>query len=439
MQKGSKNKIFHEPFAGTAAVSIELLQQPLLFDWQVRLSDMDGCLVGFWQAVLNNPEALIADIEKFEPTVEAFFDLRDKELLQPCEFLALHQMSYSGLGRKSQGPLGGRKQSGAYKVGDRWNPEGLVSRVRELNRLMAGRVQIEQADVFDILRRNEGGVWYLDPPYYEKGGALYEHSFGAEDHKRLRDALENCSGWMLSYDDHPEICKLYSGFHLENLNIKYTVNQGKEQKVNPTKDLLIGSSKDTWTPRIMLDKSKSAAADQADALLIKKINAALRAADEAQAEHVSRSKAVGLLLLEAKKLHPKVKDFEAYLERVDGLHLSRAYDLMKLAGGRTTDAELREEARKRKRKERAKPKPKPEPKDRTEPEPKAEPFRDVTEFTERRKTEYTQTPAAVSATNLREFEYACRTYLPMLNEADLTKARAFVTLEEWRPKAKKVA
>jgi hypothetical protein len=108
---------------------------------------------------------------------------------------------------------------------------------------------------------------------------------------------------------------------------------------------------------------------KADALLLTKINVAVKAANEAetsvttaQAELVSRSKAVGLLLLEAKKLHPKVNDFEAYLKRVDGLKLSRAYDLLKLAGGRTTDAELREEARNRKRKSRAKPKTKPEPK-----------------------------------------------------------------------------
>ena len=55
----------------------------------------------------------------------------------------------------------------------------------------------------------------------------------------------------------------------------------------------------------------------------------------AQAELVSRSKRVGMLLLEAKKLHPAVKDFEAFLKKVDGLKLSRAYDLLRLAGGRT--------------------------------------------------------------------------------------------------------
>jgi hypothetical protein len=34
-----------------------------------------------------------------------------------------------------------------------------------------------------------------------------------------------------------------------------------------------------------------------------------------------------LPLLEAKKLHPKVKDFNAFLSRVEGLKLSHAYDL----------------------------------------------------------------------------------------------------------------
>jgi hypothetical protein len=107
--------------------------------------------------------------------------------------------------------------------------------------------------------------------------------------------------------------------------------------------------------------------DQDD--LLAKLNEAVAAANEAeakvataQADLVSRSKAVGLLLLEAKKLYPAVKDFEAFLKRVDGLKLSRAYDLLRLAGGRTTDEELRKEARDRKQKSRAKKKlPRPAP------------------------------------------------------------------------------
>ena len=98
-----------------------------------------------------------------------------------------------------------------------------------------------------------------------------------------------------------------------------------------------------------------------DTELLTKLNEAVKAANvaehsvtTAQAELASRSKAVGLLLLEAKKLHPKVKDFDAFLKKVHGLKLSRAYELLRLAGGRTTDQELKKENRERQRKSRAK-------------------------------------------------------------------------------------
>jgi hypothetical protein len=104
-----------------------------------------------------------------------------------------------------------------------------------------------------------------------------------------------------------------------------------------------------------------------------RLNVAVAAANEAHGELVSRSKAVGLLLLEAKKLHPAVKDFEAYLKRVDGLGIARAYEFMRVAGGRTTDEELKKDARERQKKSRDKRKIPPKSK---EPEPS---FCDVTE------------------------------------------------------------
>ena len=67
-------------------------------------------------------------------------------------------------------------------------------------------------------------------------------------------------------------------------------------------------------------------------------NAAVRAVTTAQAELVSKSKVLGQLLLEVKKRHPKVADFEAFLKRVNGLHRSRAYDCMRIAGGRTASS-----------------------------------------------------------------------------------------------------
>jgi hypothetical protein len=170
---------------------------------------------------------------------------------------------------------------------------------------------------------------------------------------------------------------------------------------------------------------------ETDALL-EKLNSAVRAADEAEqnvetarTEFVSRSKAVGLLLLEAQKLHPKVKDFKAYLAKVDGLKLSRVYDLLKLAGGRATEEELRKEAAERQRRKRERDRlPSP-----AEP---SERFRDVTENSqpatpevrriagndvdpavsaEKRKAFFTS-PEERSSWHLAHFVAACNAHLP---------------------------
>jgi hypothetical protein len=190
--------------------------------------------------------------------------------------------------------------------------------------------------------------------------------------------------------------------------------------------------------------------------LLVKINEAVAAANEAeakvttaQAELVSRSKTVGLLLLEAKKLHPKVNDFEAFLKRVDGLKLSRAYDLLRLAGGRTTDEEIRKATRDRVKKHRASKKlPRPAPAPKAEPEPISVTSTPVTESAEisidERKARHAdldlsaeQRVAKASAHYLAEFTVACRSYLPKITvEADRQKARLLVSeLTSGKPKA----
>jgi hypothetical protein len=115
-----------------------------------------------------------------------------------------------------------------------------------------------------------------------------------------------------------------------------------------------------------------------DVDLINKINTAVIEANKAEKELestrnvvVSTGKVVGELLLELKKRHPKVVEFEGILKnRVQGLtSLSRAYDLMKLAGGRITDQQLRDEAAARKRKSREKKKSSLPPKPTAIPKP----------------------------------------------------------------------
>jgi hypothetical protein len=160
-------------------------------------------------------------------------------------------------------------------------------------------------------------------------------------------------------------------------------------------------------------------------------------------------------LLEAKKRHPKVKDFKAFLKGVNGLKLSRAYDLLRLAGGRTTDEELRQDARERVRKHRAK-KKLPKPISVTDP--------DVTESPKR----IAQSPE-VSAEERRaqnalladddeepelsaeqkqsahcrdKFIDACRTYLPKIIDECDREAVIFawtMAMEDWKARFSKKA
>jgi hypothetical protein len=188
------------------------------------------------------------------------------------------------------------------------------------------------------------------------------------------------------------------------------------------------------TDKVLLDKINAAVAEH---------NAAERAVTTAQSELVSKSKVVGQLLLEAKKRHPKVADFEAFLKGVNGLKLSRAYDLLRLAGGRTTDEELRQDARERKQKSRAKkklPRPDATP-DTKQPlsvtDPPVTESKRITQSPEISADERRAQNARLdhddnqatkaSARALAEFAVACRSWLPKITvEAHRQEARNLV-------------
>jgi hypothetical protein len=162
-----------------------------------------------------------------------------------------------------------------------------------------------------------------------------------------------------------------------------------------------------------------------DADLLSKITEAVSAEQTAQAEHVSGARELGLLLLEAKKRHPAQKDFQKFLKPVAGLELSRAYDLMRLAGGLTTEEELRKDARERQAKSRAKRKKLPPPQAEPKPEPKV--VRDVTDDPDPPEEPNASRAQAMSARALAELREAFRTYWPRITEeAHRQQARIFI-------------
>jgi len=78
-------------------------------------------------------------------------------------------------------------------------------------------VIIENRDFEAVIRHYDqpGALQYCDPPYFGTEDYYLDVDFAVADHYRLRDVLGGMQGYfLLSYNDCPEIRKLYTGFEM---------------------------------------------------------------------------------------------------------------------------------------------------------------------------------------------------------------------------------
>lgn len=224
---------YREPFFGGGAVGLNILKRlsPRCGIW---INDIDPGIAALWRCIRDDQDGLIGMIERFEPAAELFYRFRAEDgadglTLIEAGFrkLALHRMSFSGLGAMAGGPIGGKKQGSVkYKVECRWNPEAMKRKVDDFSRRM-GRFPSFRCTCLDFAEVIAGAprecFMYVDPPYYENGPKLYKHSMNHEDHVRLAGLLKDSSAtWVLSYDDHPTVRELYSWALIENVDATYT-------------------------------------------------------------------------------------------------------------------------------------------------------------------------------------------------------------------------
>lgn len=252
---------YSEPFFGGGSVGLKFLQISNFKNAWINDKDMGiACL---WTAIFNYPELLKNKIQEFQPDLEQFYTFKSKLLDYPIPEtpeqmteigfmkLAVHQMSYSGLGVKS-GPIGGRTQtSSTYKLGCRWSSTGLIKKIFAVRDSIKNvRLAYGCCSCWDFEKiLNDDGVstlTYLDPPYYVKGNQLYQHGFSLEDHARLAESLKNTKHtWLLSYDDCEEIRKLYRWARVEEVVTRYTLTVPRstdgKRTAGKIKELLISA------------------------------------------------------------------------------------------------------------------------------------------------------------------------------------------------------
>jgi DNA adenine methylase len=202
-----------EPFSGTAAITFACIRAGLVD--QVWLNDKDRFVADLWAAVRDYPEQLCDLVSTYEPVAESFYELREQPLSDPLTnafvTIVLHQISYSGLGRRAGSPIGGRNQTGSYGVGCRWNAVRLCAGIREasglLNKVHATITSVDWADCPDW-------TWYVDPPYVVAGASLYRE--GVSPVSELSDHLfRKAEWWSLSIDDAPVVHDIFSWAHID--------------------------------------------------------------------------------------------------------------------------------------------------------------------------------------------------------------------------------
>jgi DNA adenine methylase len=235
---------YREPFFGGGSVGINVVKkfQPT----KIWINDFDTALADLWTMVMNEPDLLKDAVNQFTPSVEAFYafkkllsgDISDVSAAERGFMkLAIHQMSYSGLGTMAGGPIGGKTQTSKYPVGCRWSPNNICKQTDKIHELFASTTihhgSCTALDYRELIEKPGSAFLYLDPPYYDQGAKLYQYGFGVQQHIEMRDLLQASKNpWVLSYDDDPNIIDMYVDWadikRIENVNYSITAIRDRE-------------------------------------------------------------------------------------------------------------------------------------------------------------------------------------------------------------------
>jgi DNA adenine methylase len=212
--------LFVEPFAGGAGVALELLATQRVK--RIGLGERDPYLAAFWSTVFFDNDWLCNKIDEIDVSLATwerlkrgrFRSLRNRALA--CLFL--NRTSFNGTLHTRAGPIGGKAQTGPYKIDCRFPRDRLKRRIRACAELSDSVAFVREADALEVIRdsrrqvHGKGGLFfYLDPPFWAKAQQLYRFSFTRIDHERLSTALRYVKQpYLLSYDSAPEVEALYA-------------------------------------------------------------------------------------------------------------------------------------------------------------------------------------------------------------------------------------
>jgi DNA adenine methylase len=227
---------YSEPYAGGAAIGITLLY--LEYVSHIHLNDLNRSVHAFWEAVLNEPEALCALIRDRPVSLEERLKQKAIQLDRSSSGLELgfstfflNRTNRSGI--IAGGVIGGNSQSGEWKIDARYNRDDLINRIQKISSYKS-RITLTNHDAAYLMKEVLPGLSsnmlvYLDPPYYTKGKKLYQNHYKHGDHAAIAGLVQDIrQKWIVSYDNAEPIRELYSGYECETFGLSWSARSRYE-------------------------------------------------------------------------------------------------------------------------------------------------------------------------------------------------------------------
>lgn len=239
---------YHEPFLGGGAVFFRLMPDA------ATLSDINGRLVKTYQAIRDDVDAVIAELERLRAChgKEHYYRSRTrfnqprglKSVELAALFIYLNKTCFNGLYRENRRgqfnvPIGSYRNPRIFDAGD----------LHAVSRALSD-VELRVADFTDVLERAEpGDLVYFDPPYvplsatssfasYTKAG------FSLQMQERLAGVFAELADRgchvRLSNSDTPVVRELYSQWDLEVIQAPRMINSNARKRGCVDEVLVIG-------------------------------------------------------------------------------------------------------------------------------------------------------------------------------------------------------
>ena len=235
---------FAEPFAGGAGAALTLLF--LEHCPEIFINDADPAMYDFWWTLVNRPRPFLRKLRERRVSMAewrrqkaAYSDPESSRLRRGFAAFYLNRCNRSGI-IMNGGPIGGPEQKGSWKIGARFNKDGLRERIERIVEYRS-RITVSSLDGIEFIRsmNADNTFFFIDPPYYEKGQTLYLNALDAEYHQRLANCLKlmkRCA-WVLTYDDCRPIRHLYEGWaEIRPFSLRYAASRrrmGSEIMITP--------------------------------------------------------------------------------------------------------------------------------------------------------------------------------------------------------------